>query len=594
MEEKFRKQIASCETSLRRYTAVFSAVGYIKLAAAALLAVLAVAAVSKGFPAGICLACAAVILLSVPLWVYHAKVGEKVGCCKGVIAACQKYLDRIAGNWTDFSDTGGEFIDPEHPYACDLDIVGKKSLFQLLNVTNTPHGRQAFARDLLSARCDKDGLERRQEAVAELAEDIGFAADMQYRTSLIGIDSGAGEIVRQLKEKKTYIRSKFLRLCLTVFPVANVLFLIGVLALRTKNLYLPAVTLIFLQSLVWIAGMMKNAAFLGTIDRVPGRLDRYGGALKLLQGRAFRSRKLLELKARLTASGHSAAKAIRDLDGITKKLSARHNWLVYILLNIFLLWDYECCFMLSDWLEKYADEAESWFLALGEFESLLSLSVLPNVCAGVCLPEIADGGSRFRAEQMGHPLIANTARVCNSVEFGSNILIVSGSNMSGKTTFLRTVGINIVLANAGGFVCAEKLSLSLFSVMTSMRIADDLNEGVSTFYAELRRIKKIIDAAQNGVKLLFLIDEIFRGTNSVDRFYGAETVLFKLHGLGAAGIITTHDLELCGLADRYARIRNYSFSEHYGGGRILFDYRLREGKSQTTNAKYLMEMLGIL
>jgi DNA mismatch repair ATPase MutS len=250
--------------------------------------------------------------------------------------------------------------------------------------------------------------------------------------------------------------------------------------------------------------------------------------------------------------------------------------------------------MLQAWKEKYAPLAEEWFLAFGEFESLLSFSNLPNICSSVCIPVFDKSDKIIEVADIGHPLINNSIRVNNNLSVNNNIFIISGSNMSGKTTFLRTVGINLVLANAGSFVCAQKMTLSRFKIMTSMRVADNLNEGISTFYAELKKIKGIIDFANSNNNMIFLIDEIFKGTNSVDRFYGAKTVISKLDRLGVMGFITTHDLELCDLENQHIRIKNFSFSEHYENNQILFNYKITAGKSNTTNAKYLMEMIGIL
>ena len=262
-------------------------------------------------------------------------------------------------------------------------------------------------------------------------------------------------------------------------------------------------------------------------------------------------------------------------------------------MNVLLLWDFECAFLFEDWKKKNAPHCEKWFLALGELESLSCFATLDNVCNRTCYPRMV-AYPIIEAEEMGHPLIPNDVRVTNPLRLRNNIVIISGSNMSGKTTYLRTVGINIVLARAGGPVCAKEMTFSDLSVYTSMRIADDLNEGISTFYAELKRIKGILDAAKNDRTTLFLIDEIFRGTNSVDRLSGARTVITKLSKMGVSGMITTHDLELCDLQQTIPRIQNYSFSEFYKDGQILFDYKIRPGKSKTTNAKYLMELLEIL
>jgi len=248
--------------------------------------------------------------------------------------------------------------------------------------------------------------------------------------------------------------------------------------------------------------------------------------------------------------------------------------------------------MLEEWKEKYSKLSEDWFLKIGELESLISFANLPNACSNMSTPIYTDDKNIIKAEEIGHPLLPNDKRISNDMAIDDNILIISGSNMSGKTTFLRTVGINLCLAKAGSLVCANKFTFSNLNILTSMRITDDLNEGISSFYAELKRIKLIVDEAKKNQDILFLIDEIFKGTNSIDRLYGAKTVISKLSGLNTIGLISTHDLELCSLAN--SRIKNYSFSERYADNKIYFDYKIKEGKSETTNAKYLMEIIGLI
>ena len=238
-------------------------------------------------------------------------------------------------------------------------------------------------------------------------------------------------------------------------------------------------------------------------------------------------------------------------------------------------------------------DISNWFESLGKFESLLSFSHFPNVVRNTTLPTITLG-KEVTAKEIGHPLIKNDLRVCNDVQIDNSIFIISGSNMSGKTTFMRTLGINLVLAKAGGFVCAKDMHVSQLNLMTSMRIADNLSEGISTFYAELKRIKGIMEMARIDENMLFLIDEIFRGTNSVDRLIGAKTVLERLNEQNVIGIITTHDLELAQETKEIDRIRNYSFNEHYTDSEINFDYKIKKGVSTTTNAKFLMKMMDII
>ncbi len=222
----------------------------------------------------------------------------------------------------------------------------------------------------------------------------------------------------------------------------------------------------------------------------------------------------------------------------------------------------------------------------------MSLAVLIHIDENVTLPTINPRGAKIEAQELGHPLINRDVRVNNDLSMKENIFIITGSNMSGKTTFLRTIGINLVLAYVGAPVFSKKMECSLLDIYTSMRITDDLKNGISTFYGELIRIKEIIEGGKNNKNMIFLIDEIFRGTNSKDRITGAEAVIKNLSKAGVIGALTTHDLELCSLSE-HSGIKNYHFSEYYKENKIYFDYKLKVGRSNTTNAKYLMRIVGI-
>jgi DNA mismatch repair ATPase MutS len=231
---------------------------------------------------------------------------------------------------------------------------------------------------------------------------------------------------------------------------------------------------------------------------------------------------------------------------------------------------------------------------LGIFEALASLAMISQLNPEWCFPEFKKGHLILSADDMGHPLINSQQRVNNDLKLDNQIAVITGSNMSGKTTLLRTIGVNLVLAYAGAPVCARKFDCTIMDVFTSMRISDDLHSGISTFYAELLRIKMIIDFSKNEQDMIFLVDEVFRGTNSRDRVTGARNVLLNLNKPWAIGLISTHDYELCDLEnDNSGRITNYYFIESYTEDQIKFDYLLKPGSCKTSNAKYLMKMAGI-
>lgn len=595
MDSRFTQLIKEHEASLKKQSAIFNFVGYVKLFLFLILIVSVYSTFTKGFLPLFIGASLGIFIIFIGFWLYQDNLHKKIDYLSGVIAINNRHLDRLSGKWDGFTDIGEEFINPEHPYGCDLDIVGKKSLFQFLNRTHTWYGRHAFAKDLLAPTYTKMELQKRQEAISELSKDIEFTNHMEYYFSKIGSDNtSTPDLVNNLKDSKPFITHKIFKFFLIYAPILTVLFIAFMLIFQLKNLYLTGATFAFMQALLWALGFPKTQIYLGTISSTSYKLAPYSTVIEMLKDKKFHSEKLNQIQAQLSTSDESAAQAIKDLDKILAKMSVRNNLIIYFILNVFLLWDYQCAFMLEEWKSKYAHLSKKWFLALGEFESLLSFSTLGSVCNNICMPSLSDINKTIKARELGHPLLPNETRVNNDFSLRDNIYIISGSNMSGKTTFLRTVGINLVLARTGSFVCAKHMAFSPLKIMTSMRIVDNLNEGISTFYAELKRIKAIIEAAKNDSNMIFLIDEIFRGTNSVDRLIGAKTVISKLNELNVTGIITTHDLELCQLANIYPRIDNYNFSEYYKDNKIYFDYKIKPGKSNTTNAKYLMKMIGII
>lgn len=594
LQEPYLKRIAECETEKRKLRPLFDFFGYAKLAVLILclwfLYRLPALWHSLWYEAGFTLS----LLCLIYFWIRQGRLEERIEYLKGIIRICRQYVDRMEGRWISFPDKGEEFLDAGHFYGRDLDMVGEKSLFQFLNSAGTWRGRRRFARDLLQPPDIPEEIVSRQEAVRELSGLKNFVCDVQYAASFLGADASAERLIKMMGLRKRFLKSGAIRGVLRIFPWISFLFMLSALIFRVQGLYMPAFYLLLLQCVVWAVGVPGTKAYLEEITNIPYRLSSCARLISLLEKQMFLSEKLCRIQQALSEQNGGAAYALRELERIAGRVRIRHNPLIYFFLNLLFFWDYSCAFHLEDWREKYAENSEEWFELIGEFESLLSLSNLANVCGNVCLPQPVREDGLFTALALGHPLLADSVRVDNDLELCDGIFIISGSNMSGKTTFLRTAGVNLTLACAGGFVCAREMRFSAFSVVTSMRVTDDLSEGVSTFYAELKRIKTIVSEARAGRKILFLIDEIFRGTNSADRLYGAETVIGHLDSLGVCGMISTHDLELCRLEEKSTRIRNFNFSEYYENDRICFDYKMRAGCSRTSNAQFLMKLAGIL
>ncbi|WP_313164406.1 MutS-related protein [Sedimentibacter sp.] len=590
MHQKYKDEIVHREFVRKEYDRLSNIVGIFKLILAAMFAYTIYNAWINHFPMKLTILLLAEAFIFVITHIYHKKLFERVAYEKGLIDIAEKNLCRISGEWRLFDDIGEEFIDYNHSYAMDLDIVGKCSLFQFLNSTNTHYGRLRFAQDLLKPEYLHQDIKMRQEAVSELSNDYSWCSHLEYCFSKIGIDKSFPVLISELQNKNRFIKSKALRVLfdiLRVITCGSIFF-----SIITKNRYSVLLTLILItfQLILWGVGFLKANRYVGVMREIPYKIIKYDEVIKEITNKELCSYRLKELQSIILSS----KEAIHDLSKISSNISQRQNGIACLILNAVWLWDYKNAVDLDIWKQKYGDSVDGWFSSIGELESLLSLANLPRNCTGTCLPEISTRFNTIQSKGLGHPLLNNENRVCNDLDLNNNILIISGSNMSGKTTFMRTVGINMVLAQTGSYVCADRMRFSMMKVMTSMRTVDALTEGVSTFYAEIKRIKDIIDYSQVNENLLFLIDEIFRGTNSVDRLKGAEEVLQKLCKLGVCGIITTHDLEVCKLEDTYPRIKNYCFYERYSGNDIIFDYKMKNGVSKTTNAQYLLRKVGII
>lgn len=518
----------------------------------------------------------------------HERILKQVSYYKGLCEIVRKDISRVTGEWTAFSDTGEEYADSEHDYAVDLDIVGKRSLFQFMNTTHTYCGRKRLVKDLLAPAYSDEEIRRRQKAVEELRSEYEWTAHLEALFSAIGRKDNFPEMLAELQKNERFAGNRLAGVLVWMFRIATCSSIFLVFIIKSNLCFLILGILVLLQLGIGMLGDYRIKKYMGNVKSTAGHLAPYHLIVCELAEKTFTSERLKEIQSGLTGAGDG----IRKLVKISSRMKYTANPIAKFLLNALLLWDFKNAFDFQGWKTCYGKNADKWFELFGELESLMSFAGVARNCETVCLPEISEENG-IRAVQIGHPLLANKERVCNDFEMQDSIVIISGSNMSGKSTFMRTIGINLVLARAGSYVCAAQMRAPQMRLLTSMRITDRTTEGISTFYSELLRIRKIIDAASENEKVFFLIDEIFRGTNSVDRLHGTEGVLNRLHELGSMGILTTHDLEICKLADDL-QIINYSFYETYRGDEMYFDYHIREGISKTTNAEFLLRKLGIL
>ena len=534
------------------------------------------------------------IITFVTLAIKHSKIKRNKIRCSVLCKINENCLKRINNNWKDFSDNGDDFNDENHSYSKDLDIFGDNSLFQWINTCITYLGRQKL-KDALSAPIyNTDEIHKRQEAINELAENIGWTQRFAAESILSeNKNHNPVELFEWVKDKNEFFLKPLLIAVIRVLPLITLSLMVSafVFSKVSYRIFLLAIVLHIILLLVGYKEVSRN---LDTVYKYKDSIFIYNKLLMHIEKKTFTSEYLIKLKEKLVnKDGMKASFQIKKLVNLVTVISDRRN-MYYLPINILLLWDYQCLINLQRFKKNSGSSLATWIDVIGEIESLNSLSTIAYEHHDWAMPSFKDGSPIFDAKNLGHPLLGNN-RIYNDIliERSQNVLLITGSNMSGKSTLLRTTGINLVLAYAGAPVCAQSFSCSIMDIYTCMRTSDNLEKNISSFYAELLRIKKLVNATKNKTPIFFLLDEIFKGTNSIDRHTGAKILVAKLSTENALGFVSTHDLELGDIENTNKRVKNYHLKEYYKDDKLYFDYKLRPGVSTTRNALYLMKMAGL-
>jgi len=489
---------------------------------------------------------------------------------------------------------GSSFLEDESSYAGDLDIFGRSSVYQYINRTCSQQGNQLLAQWLLNAAEAKEILAR-QNAVKELCQQTIWrqALHAHSSTSVISV-AGQQTIETWLKESNTFSQTKSWQLIRYIIPALSVSCLLCYLfdLVNTPQFLL----LLLFFSIIASAISRKVNPFYRALSKITAETNTLFNIIACIENSSFQDPLLNSLKKHFHSKTKKASEQVAQLNRILNRFDYRLNPIVFIPLNILLLWDLQQILQLEKWKDKNNQELSHWFDAMARFEALSSLGTLAFNHPDWCFPVLNTEQPEFTAVQLGHPLIKPEKSVCNdfSTIGAGKINIVTGSNMAGKSTFLRSVGVNMILATMGAPVCASKMTVSPLKVMTSMRIKDNLEENTSTFYAELKKLKTIIDAVNSRQPVFILLDEILRGTNSLDRHTGSMALIRQLLHHYATGIVATHDLELAGMIKEFPEgIHNYYFDAALDGEELYFDYTLKHGVCQNLNASILMKKIGI-
>lgn len=489
---------------------------------------------------------------------------------------------------------GAAYMNPQHPYANDLDLFGHASLFQYINRTQSEQAGQLLANWLLEP-ASPDAIIERQKAISALAGLPEWNEQLQSYGAAKKITNAAEKNISQwMMEKNLVLPYAAWNITRFLFPAASFSFLLLYLFdVIPQPLFLMGLTIFLAIALAITKKLMPAWIKLGKINE---ELESFADSIRHIETAAFDNELLNKHKASFNNSNHQKASAqIEALKKIMDRLDYRLNPVVFIPLSIFLCWDLHQVFALEKWKNSNKEGMKHWFASLAGLEALASLGRLRFNHPEWVFPSIEES-TTFIGQSLGHPLIPVEKRVNNhfSTQGDGIINLVTGSNMAGKSTFLRSCGVNIVLAMAGAPVCATSLRLSPLRVMSSMRISDNLEESTSTFYAELKKLKAIIESVNKKEKIFLLLDEILRGTNSADRHTGSKALIKQLIAQQATGIVASHDLELAKLKDEYPQqLFNYHFDVQIANEELFFDYTLKEGVCQSMNASLLMKKIGI-
>ena len=530
----------------------------------------------------------------ISLAIKHNKIKHNKIRCVTLSKINENCLNRVNNNWKDFSDSGEEFSDENHNYSKDLDIFGDSSLFQWINTCITYLGRQKLKDALSKPIYGIEEIHKRQQAIKELAGSIGWTQRFAAEAILSENKNHNPEsLLRWVKDKNEFFLKPLVKTVIRILPIITVSLLVSSFTF-SKVYYKIFLLAIVLHIILIIIGYKEVSKNLGTVFEYKDSILIYNKLLKHIEKKNFTSEYLIQLKERLVnKEGVKASFQIKKLVNLVTLISDRKN-IYYLPINILFLWDFQCLINLQRFKKDSGSSLETWLEVIGEMEALNSLSTIAYEHSDWVMPNFQGGSPIFNAKNLGHPLLGSN-RVYNDIliEKSQNVLLITGSNMSGKSTLLRTTGINLVLAYAGAPVCSEEFNCSIMDIYTCMRTSDNLEKNISSFYAELLRIKKLVTATENEAPIFFLLDEIFKGTNSIDRHTGAKVLVAKLSNENALGFVSTHDLELGDIENTNKKVKNFHLKEYYKDDKLYFDYKLRPGVSTTRNALYLMKMAGL-
>jgi hypothetical protein len=553
----------------------------------ATLATIAVALLSKIISVFWVLAPLSAIII---LAVLHERVMKSRERASRIVAFYERALARIENRWMGTGDPGTRFQDVSHPYSRDLDLFGEGSLFELLCTARARVGQETLAKWLL-VPASPDVVRARQAAVVDLRTRL----DLRESLAVLAEEAASlepAEVLAAWGEGKPLLG---LRLVRFTGAMLAVVWLATLVVWLVWGHAFPALLVSAINVSLNLSFRERVRESVSAVEKAARDLGLLSGVLARLEEEEFTAPELIDLRAALQSRGRPPSKWIKNLNRLMEYMDSRRNLIVKPI-DLFVLWTLQCACAIESWRKQTGPAVRGWLATVGEFEALSSLGGYAYEHPADVFPEFAETSPCFEAEGLAHPLLPEGDAVRNDLRFGDDlrVLIISGPNMAGKSTFTRAVGINAVLAQCGAPVRARRLRLSPLAVGASICVLDSLQGGISRFYAEIRRLKLIIDLTHGPIAVLFLLDEFLQGTNSQDRRVGSEAMVRSLVEHGAIGLLTTHDLALAQIAEGLGpRAANAHFEDRLEGGKLIFNYRLQPGVVETSNALNLMRSIGL-
>ena len=588
--EEYKQRLKDRESRVARHEQIHIRLGYVRVSLALVAAVIGWESFWRHRLSPWWLV--APIILFVFVAVIHSRILRARDLAKRSMEFYRNGLARIEDRWAGTGQTGERFNDPHHVYAADLDLFGKASLFELLSTARTRMGEETLATWLLTPSA-VDQIAERHAAVRELRNQLDLREDL----AILGEDARVGvfpEALLRWAETPNQMKPEWIRWLAAILCVSAVG---GAVVWGVVGIATPLIAIVLIEALLAYRLRKPLEELLHGSEQALGDLTLLSGVLARLEQHSFRAPRLQSLRRELSSHQIASSDAIARLRTIVDLIQSRHNMIVGIL-NIPLMYSVQVGFAAERWRHAHGHAVRSWVKVIGEIEALICLANYSYENPDQPFPEfVEDGAALFEGIEIGHPLVPAARCVRNDVclSDGKRVFLVSGSNMSGKSTLLRTVGVNAVLAMAGAPVRAQSLRLTALHVGSSIRVNDSLQDGSSRFYAEITRLRKLFDlAGDGGPSLLFLLDELLQGTNSNDRRIGAEGIVHALLNRGAIGLVSTHDLALADIGGSLnSELCNVHFQEEFEDGQMHFDYKLRAGVVTKSNGLALMRSIGL-